>query len=195
MRRHGFTLMEMLLVTVLVSIVSLAVFQTFSNGLKLWAAGQRLDHEGDVAIWLDKVGEDVRGTLPVAGIAFKGSGMSMSFPSIIWTAADKNSGRAEEGVVDQIGAVEYRFDPAQGIMYRRQANYGQALKGQWQTDQEMALGLEKVLFHYYFSSDEGFVTKSQAEDKIPTGVTIEVFLRGDAGGPRLKRFFAIPVGG
>ena len=194
-KNFGFTLMEMLLVTVLVSVIGLAVFNALNNGLKLWARGISLSHEGEAGIWLDKIGEDLRSVVPVSGITFKGTGMHCSFPAIVVTPADKNGSRAQEGIVDQIGAVQYRFDPADGKMVRRQANYGQALKKQWGPDQEIASGLEEVTFHYYFSGDKGFLTKMEVDGRIPAGIFIEVIMRGDYPQRRLKRFYAVPVGG
>ena len=190
----GFTLMEMLLVTTLVSVIGVAVFSALNNGLKLWARGIGLGHEGELAIGLDKIGEDLRSTVPVSGIAFKGSGERCAFPAVVLTPADKKSSRAEEDIVDQIGAIEYRFEPAEGKIYRRQANYSQALKKQWGPDQEIISGLEELMFHYYFSTDKGFLTKSEADEKIPAGVIVEVVLRGDQAQRRLKRFYAVPVG-
>ena len=137
MKRSGFTLMEMLLVTALVSIIGLAIFQAFSNGLKLWARGQQMSHDGETAIVLDKIGEDLRSTVSVSGIAFKGEVTRFSFPAIVMTPADKNGSRAQEDLIDQIGAIEYRFEQADGKIYRRQANYAQALKHQWGKEQEV----------------------------------------------------------
>ena len=187
--------MEMLLVTGLIALIGTVIFGAFSNGLKLWARGISINHEGDVAILLDKMGEDLRGVMPISGLVFKGTGAKVSFPTIVMTPADKNCSRAQEGVVDQIGAVEYHFEAGAGAMYRRQANYGQAFKGQWGDDREVASGLEEVMFRYYFSSDKGVVDSSEADGKIPIGMAIEARVKGDPSDQYLKRFFRIPIGG
>ena len=194
-RYFGFTLMEMLLVTTLVSVIGLAVFSALNNGLKLWARGIGLGHEGELAIGLDKIGEDLRLTVPVSGIAFKGTGARCAFPAIVLTPADKKGSRAEERIINQIGAVEYRFEPAEGKIIRRQANYGQALKKQWGQDYEIASGLEEVTLGYYFAGDKRFLARPEADEKIPAGVMVKALLRSDREQRRLSRFYAIAVGG
>jgi hypothetical protein len=191
----GFTLMEMLLVTIFTSVIGIAVFQSFNNGLKLWARGQNLGHEADVMILLDKIGEDLRSSLPITGISFKGSSVRFSFPAIVLTPADKKSMRIQEGVIDQIGAVEYYFEPAEGKMFRRQANYGQALKGKWTSSQEVAARLDEVSLRYYFLDEKGPLIKMETQGKFPTGVILEAHIQGEPPDRRLKRFLAIPAGG
>ena len=165
--------MEILLVTSLIAITGLATFSTFQNGLRLWARGTRLSHEGDVAIWLDKSSEDLRSALPISSIPFKGTQMRISFPCIVLTAADRNSSRAGEGTVDQIGAVEYRYEPADKKIYRRQANYSQAQNGQWGPLQEVAAGIEEFALQYYVGGES---TPKSSVASIPSGVAMRVRL-------------------
>lgn len=186
--------MEMLLVTVLVSVTGLAVFQAFGNGIRLWERGIRLDREGNTAMGLDKLGQDLHAALLLSALPFKGTGMRLSFPAVVLAPADKNSSRAQEGLAGQIGAVEYRFEPGEAKIYRRQANYGQALKNQWGPDREVVAGVEELAFQYYFPGDKG-LGQSSADGKVPAGVMVEVHMRGDAPDHSLKRFFAIPAGG
>ena len=192
---QGFTLMEMLLVTSLIAVIAIAVFGAFSNGLKVWARGVVLGHEGDMAIGVDKISEDLRSILSISSIPFKGTQMRMSFPAVVFTPADVRGSRAKEEIIDQVGAIEYRFEPGEGLIYRRQANYGQALKKQWGKDQVIAVGVEDLRFVYYFPGDKGFLRNSHVEGKIPAGVFLQVRLKSDVEGHYLNRFIAIPVGG
>ena len=193
--KDAFTLMEMLLVTSLVSLVAVAVFGVFNNGLRLWAKGVALDHEGQMAIAIDKIGQDLRSTVAIDNIPFNATEMRMAFPSLVMTEADKNSNRAKEGIIDQIGAIEYRFEPGEGKIYRRQANYAQALKKQWSDSQEIMAGIEEFKLSFYYSGSKGFVTKSQAQGQVPVGVIIQMRLHGDDMDRWTKHFYAIPVGG
>ena len=84
------------MVSVLFAVISLAVFNSFSNGFKLWARGQHLIVEGDMAILLDKMDEDLRGVVTISGIPFTGSGAQLSFPAIILAPTDQNGSRAKE---------------------------------------------------------------------------------------------------
>jgi hypothetical protein len=181
-QKKAFTLMEILLVTSLIAITGVAVFGAFQNGLRLWAKGMKLSHEGDVAIWLDKAGEDFRSAFSFSNIAFKGTGLKVSFPCFVTT----------QDVSGQIGAVEYRFEPAEKKVYRRQAAYGQAIKGQWGPDQEMATGVEEFELRYYYS---GEARSHESAGSLPAGVGIRIRLAGSASDQELRRYFSIPTGG
>ena len=188
-QRRAFTLMEMLLVAALITITGIATFGTFQNGLRLWARGMHLSQEGDVAIYLDKASEDLRSALPISGIPFKGTTMRVSFPCTVLVEPDRNSSRAGEGIVDEIGAVEYRYEAADGKIYRRQAHYGQAQNGQWGPAQEVASGIQEFFLQYYFGG-----RSNSSADTLPSGVLMRVRLKSGAPNHELKRFFSIPAG-
>ena len=194
MKMRGLTLVEILLVAVLVSAVGVAIFQTFNSGLKLWDRGNRLTYETDVFIWLDKMGEDLTSALPMSNLSFKGSEMKLAFPALVIAAADARSSRAHEELADQIGAVEYSFEPTEGKIFRRQANYGQALKKQWGEAQEVAQGIAEARFRYYVLG-QGDTFKSNVEGRLPAGVAVEFRLKDSPADVWLKRSFPIPVGG
>ena len=188
--------MEVLLTAILVSLVGLAVFQAFNNGVKLWARSKGLDHDLGMAMFLERLGDDLRSTTPITGIPFKGIGSKVSFPAIVWTPADRNGSRAHEGLVDQIGVVQYYYDYAEKKIFRRQANYGQALKKQWGEPQEAASDVEEFTVHYYFTGSRGMLLKSIADEAVPAGVMVDLVYKDGTGGERrLRRFFPVPVGG
>jgi hypothetical protein len=194
-QRRAFTLTEVLLVSAMFTLISLAVFNAFSNGFKLWARGQRVMVEGDTAIFLDRVAEDLRQTVRITGIPFKGGSMELSFPAMVWAPADELGTRAPEGVTDQIGAVRYVFDPFQKKIFRSQAGYGQALKTQWQDPIEVADLVDDISLRYYFKGEHGLDVKSQSDESIPFGVMIDVRYALDGQDYHMRRFLVIPVGG
>lgn len=193
--RRGLTLMEMLLVTALVSIVGLSIFHAFSNGVKLWDRGLKIDRTGDVAIWMDRMAEDLRSVLPISTLDFKGTATRVSFPSLIMAPVDSNSSRAGEGLGEQIGAVEYRLQYDGGKIFRRQAVYGQALKGSWGQEQEVVSGVASIELKYYYAGAGGLTSKPEADGKIPWGISVETVIKNGNDERRLKRLLVIPVGG
>ncbi len=193
LRRSGFTLMEILLVSVLIATVSIAIFGVLNNGIKLWSRGMAVDKKGELFIGLEKIAQDFRGVLPFSLIKFKGMESQVSFATIVLTPADVRSSRVTEGIVDQLGAVEYRFDPALGKMFRRQADYGQAIKKQWGQEQEIASGISDVRFDYYIDGQKSYERKAHIETHIPKGVMLT--MRFGERGPQMQRYFEIPVGG
>jgi len=194
-KRRAFTLTEVLLVSCMFAVISLAVFNAFSNGFKLWARGQHVMVEGDMAIFLDRIAEDLRQTVIITGIPFKGDSTQLSFPAIIIGPTDANGSRSAEGTGDQIGAIQYTFDPDQKKIFRRQATYGQALKEQWSDPVEEANLVEDISMRYYFTANPGLDVKSQTDQGIPMGIMVDLQFMVDGQLRHMRRFLLIPVGG
>lgn len=194
-RQHGFTLTEVLLVSTMFAVISLSVFNAFSNGFKLWARGQHVMVEGDMAILLERMAEDLRSIVTFNGIPFKGSSAELSFPAVIMGPTDENGVRADEKFADQVGAVRYMFDPGEKKIYRSQAFYGQALKSQWSSPVLVASSIEDVTFRYYFLQDKKVDIKTQADQQIPMGVLIDLQFITEGEVCHMRRFLVVPVGG
>jgi len=197
MKNHhrGFTLTEVMLVSCMFAIISLAVFNAFSNGMKLWARGQHVMVEGETAMFLDRISEDLRQTVVITGIPFKGTVQELSFPAIILAPTDAYGSRAKEAIGDQLGSVQYTFDSAQKKVFRRQAVYGQSLHQQWSDPIEVANLIEDVSFQYYFTADRGLNVKTEVSEGIPLGVMIDVQFMVEGQTYHMRRFMIIPVGG
>lgn len=194
-KRSAFTLMEMLLVVTLTAMIGLTIFGTFNNGLKLWAYGVRLDREADASFLLGKLGDDLRSAVSIDKIKYNGIGSRFSFPAIVLTPADRNGSLSDEGLISQIGAVQYSFDFSDGTVYRRQANYSQSLKGQWGEARAIAFGLEDVTFRYHFRAEKEIEVRSQIEGGAPFGVEIEFHIKKDGFDHEFKHFFLTEAGG
>jgi len=192
---RGFTLTEILLVSAMFALISLAVFNAFANGFKLWSRGQHVLVEGNVAIFLEKIGEDLRQTAVITGIPFKGSTEDLSFPAIVWGATDINGSRAPEEFGTQLGAVKYSYDPENKRILRYQATYGQALKDQWSDPIDAADLIEGITLRYYFKADRGVDIKTETDEGLPLGVMIDVEFMVDDQIRHMRRFLIIPVGG
>jgi prepilin-type N-terminal cleavage/methylation domain-containing protein len=195
MKNKAFTLTEILLVSAMFALISLAVFNAFSNGFKLWARGQHVMVEGDIAIFLDRIAEDLRQTAVISGIGFKGIGDELSFPAVIWGPTDASGWRAKEEFGGQLGAIRYIYDPSQKSVFRYQATYGQALKEQWSQPLEAAREIETIDFRYYFKTDRGLDIKSQTDEGIPMGLMVDVQYLVEGQIFHMRRFLVIPVGG
>ncbi len=193
--RRGFTLTEVLLVSAMFAVISLAVFNAFSNGFKLWARGQHVMVEGETGIFLERIADDLRQTAVITGIPFKGDSAELYFPAIILGPTDANGSRSKEEIGSQLGAIRYVFDPSQKKIFRYQASYGQALKLQWSDPVEVANLIEDITLRYYFKADRGLDVKSQTEEGIPMGVMIDVQFLVEGEVYHMRRFLIIPVGG
>ena len=176
--RNGFTLMEMMLVSVLICVVSMAVFQALNNGIKLFKRGLAIESQGQLMIALEKMSREMSSALVLEKIPFKATAQKIVFACMVRLQADPKSSRAHEGMVETIGAVEYRFDPAQGKIFRRVADYGQALKKQWGQEQEIAAGIEESDFEYIINSSKGSRQTHEVTVGLPSYIKISWKLKG-----------------
>lgn len=177
------------------AVISLAVFNAFSNGFKLWARGQHVMAEGGMSIFIERIAEDLRAVVTISGIPFKGDSAQVSFPAIILGPTDSFGARSKEGTGSQIGAIRYSFDSSENKIYREQATYGQALKGQWSLPVEVASLIEGISLRYYFKADRGLDVKSQTDQGIPVGIMVDLQFMLDGQIRHMRRFLLIPVGG
>ncbi|MBF0331786.1 MAG: prepilin-type N-terminal cleavage/methylation domain-containing protein [Candidatus Omnitrophica bacterium] len=195
-RRRGFTLIEIMLVSVIFATISVAIFTCLSNGIKLWERSKQLAVEEDAAIFLDRFAADIRNSFSYSKIPFSGGELHLEFPTIVWTPADRVSVRADEGLVDQIGRVKYAYDPARALIVRAQANYSQALLSKWGDEQIVVPVVKDLRFHYFYGASKDPHVSAGPDDGIPSGVEVYLTVPGSGGvGEKIfKRYVSIPSG-
>jgi prepilin-type N-terminal cleavage/methylation domain-containing protein len=196
MRRRGFTLIEMLLVSALLATLSLAIFLCLSNGLKLWQRTQQALLQEDAAIFFDKFSGDLRNAFSFSTLAIDGQEYSFAFPTVVWMKADRGSARSAEEYVDQLGRVRYAFDGAEGTVTRQQANYSQGMRKVWNdtAPQVLLRGITEVSFRYYYSGRKGDDFSTEAKGGLPSGVEVVVRYKEGQEERTAKRFFPVPLG-
>jgi prepilin-type N-terminal cleavage/methylation domain-containing protein len=191
--RGGFTLIEVLLVCTLFASLGLAVFTCLSNGLKLWQRANKLSTQEDIVFFLEKFGQDTRNSFVISQLEVKGTELSFAFPSRVLVP----SGTAEDGgpaaYTEQPGLVEYSYEPQGGVIFRRQADYGQALKGQFGPSQQIAAQVDGVYFRYFHSGSRDPVSAVSGQG-LPSAVEVEVRCKDSGGEREFKRMFLIPAG-
>jgi hypothetical protein len=193
-KSKAFTLVEILLVSSLVAVLGIAVYRSFSNGLKLWAKVQRINRGAETTIFLERFAEDLRVSVGISNILFKGTPTKISFPAIVMTSADPKSSRSPESIIDQIGMIQYCFDHEQHAIFRQQANYGQALKDKWAEQTLVASGINDISLKYETNGENGFAVKSEINGIIPSGVIVDIHFSDDSGEHQFKRYLWIPIG-
>lgn len=194
MRRGGFTFIEVMLVSALFAILSVSIFKCLLDGIRLSARAKQMMSGEDSVLLFDRLSSDLRNTFFFSNIDFFGDELSVAFPCIIWTPADRVSLRAGEGVVDQIGRVSYVYDPFKETVVRRQANYSQALAGTWGLDEVMVTGVKSFRLRYYFKASPEPSAHVEAADGIPSGVELELSVEAMDGTKVFKRYVAVPAG-
>ena len=173
LKQNAYTLIEMLLVVSILSTMGLALFHALSSGLSIWERSRRFVVEEDIAIFFDKIGQDLRNSFPYSKMPFVGKGTLLRFPTRI-----KFSRAQDPEVQERMGEVEYSFDPIKKSLTRGQLSYGQALRGD-AGKERLLLTLVEVHFVYYFLEGDKAVLKKEIDAAMPRAVAIEVeFLDG-----------------
>jgi prepilin-type N-terminal cleavage/methylation domain-containing protein len=193
-KRNGFTFVEMLLAVSLVGLISLALYQSLSNGLRIWKHAQKFVVEEDIGIFLEKISHDLRNTFKYSLISFDGREKRIAFPTIVRTLQDKKRASGRTNYIDQIGKVEYSFDKAHKTISRRQANYGQAMEEEYGAERLLAKPVHSLRFLYYYIEDGEYKEKRQATELMPVAVRVEIEFFEDTGKKRtVERVVPIPV--
>ncbi len=192
--RRGMTLMEILIVVSLIAMTSVAIYSALSNGLRVWERSQQLVIEEDVAIFFDKFSQDLRNAFRYSMFKFEGGQQRITFPTIIHMLADKRSGLPQKEYVDQPGKVEYYYDGLEDILYRRQANYSQALNGHFFKKRALIHGVEAVKFSYFYYAEGREIYSPDVLETYPSRVEVEVEFSDKQGKKKMNRFIDIPLG-
>jgi prepilin-type N-terminal cleavage/methylation domain-containing protein len=186
---RGFTLIEILIVTMMMSVVSLAIFSAFNNGIKIWQRLNRQLPQEDINIFFDKFTSDLRNCVKLKNISFTGKADTLEFASIVLSA------RMEQA---SVGKIVYRYDRSAGALRRDQFDYSAVF-----TEEKNAYagGLEHIRslrFLYYNLDDEKkeYIWQEEwLQDALPKAVRMEIeFLRGEEV-LYLTRTVNIPISG
>ena len=179
----------------LLSLIGLALYKSLANGIKVWERSQRLVKEEDVALFFEKLTQDLRNTYVYSRIKFEGNELRFSFPAYVKTLADARGHSPRGEYIEQMGRVEYAFDPIKDIVYKRQANYGQALDNHYQPEQVMVRSVDRVKFNYYYWTQKEELYSQDVLEVPPSGVEVELEFSDKMGRRSMRKFIEIPVGG
>ena len=194
--KKSFTLVEMLLVTSLIAVIGVAVFHSLADGLKIWEAAKVSAKEEDVALFFDKLSQDLHNATEYSLLKFDGNDDKLSFATIVRTMDPGESLSPE--VVSQIGRVEYEFDQVRNVLLRRQAGYGQALAKKFDPPRPLVEAVSFVKFSYYVM-DAGRVslTDRPRDGQWPVAVFVQVGFPAAGQGDQINtmsKTISIPSG-
>ena len=189
LEKRGFTLTEILLVAVILSIIGLSVYGAFNNGIKVWKRIVKNITQEDVSIFFDKISRDLRNTFQYSGVKFEGTAESITFPALV----------VSDEQVDGIGCVSYFVDSHKNTVNRTQMDYSQIYRDITPTARKLVNNIEKLTFQYYYDdSDAGqFYWKSsweeEEEKKLPLAVRIQIEFYEDGRKNDVIQTVFIPV--
>jgi len=186
------TFIEITMVVSLIALVSLALYKSFSNGLRVWEKSRESVIEEDIAIFFDKFARDLRGVYIHSLQHYEGDGTSFSFPAFVWMKKMNPEGNTED-YEDQMGQIEYAFDHSSDGIIRKSATYSDIYLEKFSHQQTLVSPVERILFTYYYLTDEGEIFSEQILETVPAGIEVEVVIHDHKGQRSLKRYFNIPI--
>jgi len=202
MKAHkGFTLIELMVVTVLMGTIMLAVYSVFSSGIKLWQRMNVQTRTEDVAVIFQKLSTDLRSSVRFSGIDFTGSDSQITFPAL-YVVQDNVMNRG-------VGEVTYQYDGSEGTLNRQIRGMSEFYLKQPGNMRTLVSDVQSVSFKYYFyDPDKGayawedewppdVLTDESSENTvvIPEAVRFEIDLKKELGGGSHVKYVSVPLGG
>jgi prepilin-type N-terminal cleavage/methylation domain-containing protein len=186
-KNFGFTLVEVLIVTVILAIISLAIFSTFSNGIKIYNRINSKDTLADLAIFCDRFGQDLRNSINSTLINFIGKAEELEFASLL------NSPRMK---MRSVSLVKYVWDSSSEKIKRFTSDYSGVYNQEELSSRQSLDKVKSCQFRYYYLDN---LTKSFLwaeewnKDGLPAAVRMELELKNRPE-TKFTRTFNIPTG-
>ena len=121
----AFTLIELIISSLIIACVSAAVYAVFSGGIGAWKRSHDTkSYERSLRLVSEVTARELRNALKFSGIPFEGGKNSVSFAGII-----EDISLQEEEPVYQLGKISY-FLNAENVLCRKQQTYAEVFQEQ-----------------------------------------------------------------
>jgi len=165
-------MLELILVTALMSMVLLAIFSTYAAGIRIWRAIRDSDISGDREFFIgtEKIRMELSGYIrDFKDIEFEGKAEELTFPGI-------------SGL--DIVKITYEFDKNGDALLRKAVKYSDSLKEKMDERTTRLLEAEDIEFYYLFYDPEKetaqWVSDFTEEDSgIPEAVRLDIVKDGE----------------
>ena len=165
----GFTFLELLIVSAILSVVSLAIFASLNSGIKIWQKVNTQLFEEDVDIFFDKFARDLRNSLEFTGINFSGEDEQMEFAAVGYNPKLK---------ITTVGRVVYFYNPDKGTLERQQKGFIESFFDSTEMTAQLLKDIKSLKFKYYQfdekKKDYLWQEAYQAGRPLPAAVRIEI---------------------
>jgi prepilin-type N-terminal cleavage/methylation domain-containing protein len=185
----GFSLIELLLVTAMLGIVSLAIFSTFNNGFKIWQKINKSLVEEDLGIFFDKFAQDLSNCLKNSSIPFTGDQHKLVIPTLVSSSRLKSR---------TVGQATYSYDRQSGWLTRQANDFSQCYSHQEDNPIALLKDIEFLKFEYYYfdlQKQEHIWKEEWQEMGFPLAVRVSLKLNDSTGTDKIIRTISIPICG
>jgi len=185
----AFTLIELLIVTALLCVISLGLYSTFNSGVKIWQRLNKEAPEQDLYIFFDKFALDLRNSLKFKAINFSGTKSRLDFAEIV------DSPRMRK---DTVGGASYYYDPKTEAVYKEERDFACVYAGDRGVVKEMLKNIKSLEFKYYSYDTEKkeYIWQDMwFNDNLPLAVWSQVEIEDGDNILKFNKTVNIPVAG
>lgn len=143
-KNKGFSLIELIIVSVMVAMISLAVYATFNNGLRIW---QRINEElptEELGIFFERFSSDVRSLLPLYAVAFVGEKEMLEFSALLHSPLF---------LAKTPALIRYRFIPSGKSLERSESDWSMLSNKEEPKSTHVLKNISNAVFDYYMYDD------------------------------------------
>ena len=200
-KKRAFTLIELLVSITIVSLVSIAVYSIFANGISAWRRGnENKTYARNIRLTSEKMARELRNVFKFSVIALEGTEDSVMFPALISSNPDDEDDYPE--TCYEVGRTAYFYDKAKDALCREDRAFFELMD-------EEEIGEGKVLIqdvsaleisYCYLDNATGTYKwksdwKKEEQDSIPRALKIEIcFKKGAIKKDKFSRVIFIPIG-
>jgi prepilin-type N-terminal cleavage/methylation domain-containing protein len=171
--RRGFTLIELIMTSVLAAMVMMAVYSVYSAGISVWQATYNSGSEETIYVALDRFFREISSALNFSQGEFTCTEHRLAFPALVIPtrpAEDRDSEAITMTPIARLGWITYYFDAEKGELRRLQGVHGEKVD-----DEKSLVILSEVKELAFSKSDRESPPQSQQEVNIlPLSVKIEI---------------------
>ncbi len=193
--KKGMTLIEILIVVSLMGMISISIYNSLSNGIKVWQRQRQLMVEQDVVIFFEKISQDIRNSYYYSLLLYEGESNRIAIPTIVKTSPDVLSSFDRDIPIEQLGKVEYFFDPSDDSLKKRQANYFQGTNQEYGAAVSLVKPINSLRFKYIYLTETGELMSDQLLEVLPHGIEVSVTFTDQKGKRTMSKLIDILIGG
>jgi hypothetical protein len=144
----GLTFIEMLLATVMVAVISVALYGMLSSGITVWSELNNETSQIDISLFFERLEIELKNCIYFKDMEFVGGKEGFSFPAVV-TIINRDNG-LQRG----LGKIEYSYSPGEGVLMRNGIEFQQAGSMQKRPARILMSNIMGMDFSYYFFSNE-----------------------------------------
>lgn len=132
----------------MLAVIGIALFGMLSNGLTIAEMIHRQTPQIDSNLFVDRLGVELKNSVPYHGIAFIGTRSQVSFPAVVPVDSQ------EHGFVRGIGRIEYVYDKQAKTVERSAVDYRGLFSKKDAAGRVVLEGIESFSLEYYFCDEK-----------------------------------------